>query len=162
MTDLLEEGVRLYTSYGAGGVEFTGTLGEEDEDEAEAESSDFLESAVSWLDGVRSVSMAQSVVYHRGAESVSLSATMGGATFEVADEYGVAVRTRGVDFIVSVADLVLGSVRVTPQSGDRIRFVRGTDTLVYEVLDLAGGGHYQQAEGFDTVLRIHAKRVATE
>ena len=123
---------------------------------------DLLEEGVDWLDGVRSASMSQSVVYHRGAESVSLSATMGGARFEVADEYGVAVRTRGVDFIVSAADLVLGGVLVTPQSGDRIRFVRGTDTLVYEVLDLAGGGHYQQAEGIDVALRIHAKRVAKE
>ena len=67
-----------------------------------------------------------------------------------------------MDFIVAADDLVLGGVKATPQVGDRIRMAAGEQTLVFEVLDLAGSGHYRPADPYGTALRIHTKQVDTE
>jgi len=123
---------------------------------------DLLEQAVGWLGDQRTAHLSRSVTYVRGAETVELSATPGNTLYEVMDESGATVQAKATDFIVAADDLVLNGVKATPQIGARIRMAAGDQTLVFEVLDLAGSGHYRPADPYGTALRIHTKQVDTE
>jgi len=123
---------------------------------------DLLEQGVSWLDGMRVQHLTRQVTYQRGGDSVQVAATLGSTTYETCDEAGAVVQTKATDFIVSADALVLAGEQVKPQPGDRIHLPAAETALVFEVLDLAGAGHYRPADPFGKTLRIHAKHVATE
>jgi len=120
---------------------------------------DLLEQAVDWLDGQRVAHLSRTVTYSRGDDSVEVAATLGSTRYEVADEAGATVQAKATDFIVSADELVLGGETVTPEVGDRIGLPSGEKVLVFEVLDLAGAGHYRPADPHGRMLRIHAKEV---
>ena len=123
---------------------------------------DLLERAATWLDGQRSRHLSRQVTYVRGEDYVELAATMGSTEVEVMDDAGATVVTKAADFIVTASDLVLAAERVEPRVGDRIRVAAGDQVLVYEVLELAGAGHFRPADPFGVALRIHAKLVDAE
>lgn len=123
---------------------------------------DMLESAVGWLGDMRSQHLSRTVTYVRGAESVELSATLGDTRYELTDDAGATVQAKATDFIVAADELMLGGAVAKPQIGDRIRLPAGAKVLVFEVLDLAGAGHYRPADPFGKALRIHAKQIDEE
>jgi len=123
---------------------------------------DLLEQAVGWLGEQRVEHLSRPVTYVRGAESVELSATLGNTRYELMDESGTTVQAKATDFIVAADALVLGGAKTTPRVGDRIWMVAGEQTLVFEVLDLAGSGHWRPADPYGTALRIHAKQIDVE
>jgi len=116
---------------------------------------DLLQGASEWLDGMRKTHASRLVEYRRGGMSVWLSATFGQTEYELADDYGLTVTAVATDVIVSAADLVLAGQITRPQRGDRIV----SDHVVYEVMDLGGGGHYRPCDAYGTALRIHTKKV---
>jgi len=118
---------------------------------------DMLEQAVGWLGDMRTQHLSRTVEYVRGAETVELSATLGSTRYELTDDAGATVEAKATDFIVAADELVLGGAAVKPQIGDRIRLPAGASVLVFEVLDLAGSGHWRPADPFGKALRIHAK-----
>ncbi len=121
-----------------------------------------LESAVGWLGEKRSQHLSRTVTYVRGAASVQVAATLGATTYEVADDAGATVEAKATDFIVAADALALGGEQTRPRRGDRIRVPAGAKVLLFEVLDLAGAGHYRPADPFGTALRIHAKQIDEE
>jgi len=121
-----------------------------------------LESAVGWLGDMRNQHLSRTVTYVRGAESAELSATLGDTRYELTDDAGATVQAKAADFIVAADALVLGGAVTKPQIGDRIRLPAGSKVLVFEVLDLAGAGHYRPADPFGKALRIHAKQIDEE
>lgn len=123
---------------------------------------DMLEVGLAWLDDQRSSHMAQTVEYHRGYETISISATLGSTQFEVADEFGVTVEAKEVDFLVTAADLILNGAVAEPEVADRIMWTRTSDgaKFTYEVLAIIGGGQsFRYADSHGTTLRIHTKLV---
>ena len=58
---------------------------------------DLLAQAASWLDGVRTTHLSQTVTYQRGSESVQLAATLGSSGYETSDDYGATVQARTTD-----------------------------------------------------------------
>jgi len=123
---------------------------------------DLLEQAAAWLDDQRVRHMSRLVTYTRGAESVELAAMLGSTTYEVMDESGATVQAKATDFIISADALVLGGETVRPEPGDRINVPTGEQVLVFEVMDLAGAGHYRLADPYGKAWRIHAKQVDEE
>ena len=123
---------------------------------------DLLQQAAAWLGSQRETHMSRQVTYHRGGESVEVAATLGSTTYEVTDDLGATVQAKATDFIVAADALVLGGQTVKPETGDCIRVPAGEKVLVFEVLDLAGAGHYRPADPYGTALRIHAKQVDEE
>ena len=120
---------------------------------------DILETGVNWLDGIRQTHLAQSVVYKRDWETITVTATLATTTYEVADEDGLLIQAKSTDFLIAASDLVLGEGRITPRIGDQIvRVVDGED-VVFEVLDLGGVGHYRPSDPYGKVLRIHTKQI---
>ena len=118
-----------------------------------------LECAVSWLNDMRRAYMSRRVIYQRGDEFIEMAATLGSTTYEITDDAGATVKALASDFIVSAADLVLGGQAAEPQLGDRIMVPVGGATVVYEVLDLGGAGHYRRADPLGEALRIHTKQI---
>ncbi|MCC7409358.1 MAG: hypothetical protein IT442_14945 [Phycisphaeraceae bacterium] len=120
---------------------------------------DLLAQGAAWLDQMRLAHLSQLVTYERGADSVELAATLGATSYEVTDDTGTTIQARGMDFIVSAGDLVMGGQITTPHIGDRILLTQGTTQRVFEVLDLAGIGHYRPCDPTGQMLRIHAKQI---
>ncbi|HOD83747.1 MAG TPA: hypothetical protein PKG77_20190 [Phycisphaerae bacterium] len=123
---------------------------------------DLLQTACDWLGGMRLKHASQSVTYCRGESSVEAQATLGRTDYEVADESGLTVQAVATDFLISAEQIVLDGVQTLPRPGDRIRLGDDGQVTVYEVLDLAGGGHYRPSDPYGRTLRIHTKQVDVE
>ena len=123
---------------------------------------DLLKIACDWLGGMRLKHASQLVTYSRDNSSVDVQATLGKTDYQVADESGLTVQATATDFLISGDQIVLDGIRTLPRLGDRIRMPDGEQVKVYEVLDLAGGGHYRPSDPYGQTLRIHTKQVDTE
>ena len=124
--------------------------------------SDLLQQASDWLEGIRHQHASQAVTYHRGTDSVPLHATVGKTDYEVEDEYGFCVKAEVVDFLIRADDLVMAGQKTLPQLGDQIRFTRGEQIMVFEVMALAGQSCWRYSDSFGQTLRIHTKQVGAE
>jgi len=101
-----------------------------------------------------------SVTYSRGASSVAVTGVPARSLFEVdngVDELREQVES--LDWLFEAADLVLASVTVTPQRGDKIAQAVGSETLTFEVLDIPNEGCYRWSDPQHTLIRVHARLV---
>ena len=69
------------------------------------------------------------------------------------DEHGLRVAAHVTDFLILAADLA--PTFGEPEAGDQIV----TDGVVYEVMNLAGQGHWRWSDPHRTTMRIHTKEV---
>ena len=120
---------------------------------------DLLEHGLAWLDSQRHQHLSRAVLYSRGTDSVELQATVGKTDVDVGDDAGSEVRTQATDFLIRAEDLVLASQRTVPRVGDRITVATTGITRTYQVLDLAGAGHYRPCDPAGTTWRIHTKLI---
>jgi len=122
---------------------------------------DLLQTGSQWLEGMRHSHASHSVTYHRDAANVTLNATVGTSTFEIATTNGIEpYETR--DFLVRTADLILSGSPVTPARGDRIKEVLNGDTVIYEVMSPGTEPPWRYSDGDRLTMRIHTKQVDTE
>ena len=119
---------------------------------------DLLEQGAGWLARMRTKHMSRTVTYQRGTQQVALAATVGGTTFEIANEYGVLERWESRDYLVAASDLVLGGTVVQPQSGDTIIDAG----QVYEVMAPGKEDVFRPSDHHGLTLRIHTKRTGTQ
>jgi len=114
---------------------------------------DLLRQGSQWLAGVLKEHASSPVTYTRGAVELELQATFGRTEYEVEDEYGLRVAAQVADFLIAAADLA--PTFDEPEAGDRIV----ADGAVFEVMPLAGQGHWRWSDPHRTTMRIHAKQV---
>ncbi len=95
------------------------------------------------------------IVYERGANSVTITATFGRSEFVEETTDGTRISHTDRDFVFPAASLVLGGLAVTPQKGDRIT-VGGE---VFQVLPMDGKQCYRQSDPQGTMIRVFAKRI---
>jgi len=117
---------------------------------------DLLRQGCQWLAQMRGAHCASQVTYRRRETELALSATFGRPDREVEDQFGVRVGATMTDFLIAAADFA--PTFGEPEPGDRIT----ADGQVYEVLDLAGQGHWRWSDPHRTTFRIHTKQIATE
>ena len=96
------------------------------------------------------------IVYSRGADSVSLAATYGRSEFTSERDGVMTVEANDRDFTFEIDDLILGGVETLPQRGDRITDAEGR---LFEVLALAGAQVYRSCDAEGTMVRVHTKRI---
>jgi len=125
-------------------------------------SSNLLEKASQWLEDQRTRHATSTVQYVRGSQAAEVPATVGKTTFELDDGYGVLVRHESRDFLVLVADLILGDVVTLPERGDRIRETQGGTTFTYEVTAPGKEPCWRYSDPYRNTLRIHTKQIETE
>lgn len=119
----------------------------------------FLDSAMAHAAAALKGNRGDSVTYQRGAESVSITAIVGGSAGTLVDAGGVPYAVNSVDFIISAADLVFRGQTVEPQRGDRIIW----DSRVYVVTaDNAGERPFRESGPGRSVWRVYAKYKGAE
>lgn len=111
------------------------------------------------FDETESVEVTYSVSPHDAGNSVPLNATPGTPATELEPGTFTTNQSDNRDFIIQAADIVIGGNRVTPDAGHRITQVNGTDTYVYEVMDIFGDGPWRWHGAGYTAYRIHTTLV---
>ena len=117
-----------------------------------------------WLAGMMIAHAADTVLYVRGSESVSLAATIGKTDFEIASDFGVETYVSR-DFLILTSDLILSAQVVLPQKGDKIEEPVGDAALsikVYEVMAPASEPVWRYSDPHQKMLRVHTKHVETK
>ena len=114
---------------------------------------DLLGQGSRWLGAMLKRHASSQVTYRRGQTQAALAATFGQPDRQVEDQSGVRVGATMTDFLIAAADL--GPTFGEPAPGDQV--VAGGQ--VYEVLDLAGQGHWRWCGVPGVTMRIHAKRI---
>lgn len=121
--------------------------------------SNMMETGMAWLNAQRRSHLSTVIQYRRDAATAEVLATFGNTIYEVVDDTGKAVKSKGVDFIVSVSDLVDAGFG-EPLEGDKIDILSGDDAgKVYEVLMLAGDNPYRPHDPHGNAVRIHTKLI---
>ena len=117
---------------------------------------DLLRQGSQWLGAMLKQHASSPVTYRRGQTEAALSATFGRPDRQVEDQYSVRVGVTMTDFLIAADDFepAFGE----PQPGDQVL----ADSQVYEVLDLAGQGHWRWSGTPGVALRIHTKRIGQE
>jgi hypothetical protein len=121
-----------------------------------------FESGATWLADQLKTHASHGVTYIRGAEQVTVQATIGKTEFEIDDGSGSIIRSQSRDFLIQAADLQLGGVESLPVAGDLIRDTQGSNTFVYEVIAPGNEPPYRYSDPFRKLLRVHSRHVATE
>jgi len=103
-----------------------------------------------------------SVSYHRGADSVTITAVPATTSMEAIDDAGSMVRLKVRDYLVKAADLVLDGIIVEPDRGDQIKEVIGSTRFVHEVLGPVGQQHFAWSSIDGSVLRVHTQEFEQE
>ena len=117
---------------------------------------DLLRQGSQWLGQMRSAHCSSPVSYRRGETEAVLNTTFGRTEYEVEDDYGLRVGAEVTDFLVSADDFT--PTFGEPEAGDQIV----ADGVVFEVMSLAGQGHWRWSDPHRTTMRIHTKEIGTE
>ena len=123
---------------------------------------DLLQAGSDWLQAKRKACMARPVTYTRGAEQITVDATLGRTRYEVEDGYGLRVTAGVMDFLIGTDELILSGAPALPEPGDQIRVERNSAIEVFEVMALSGIGHWQYSDPYGRTLRIHTRQVKME
>ncbi|MBR4884713.1 MAG: hypothetical protein IKZ33_05300 [Lentisphaeria bacterium] len=109
-----------------------------------------LQNGMKWLNQQRENYLSEEISYFRKCcrETLQIPATRGGTLFRSEDDYGVVIRVRSADFIVS-AD----ALGYAPERGDKI-VCAGRE---YEVLAPNKEPVWRWCGSDRTMIRIHTK-----
>lgn len=123
-----------------------------------------LRNGTDWLHRKLKQHAGESLVYSRGAQSVTVTAPMGKTMMRLDNSQtgGAIIEWTDADFLIAAADLVLGGSAVEPERGDKIRWTKEGITRVFEVLAPGGEPCWRWSDEHQTVYRIHTKQVGTE
>ena len=104
---------------------------------------------------------SESITYRRGANAVTLTASLGSQLLRTTDRQGNTKTERtDRDFILTAAKLILGGEQTEPQAGDYVDLTTGTTTERFEVMALpANEPPWRYCDGNKLMLRVHAKFV---
>jgi len=116
---------------------------------------DLLRQGSQWLEQQRTAHCSSPVTYRRGETELEVNATFGRTEYEVEDDYGLRVGAEVMDFLVLGEDL--SPTFGEPEAGDQIV----ADSAVFEVMSLAGQGHWRWSDPHRTTMRIHTKEVGS-
>lgn len=114
---------------------------------------DLLSRASTWLSSTFKGHVSQSTTYSRGASSVTASATLGRAAYEITDTAGFVTSSHFTDFVFTTEDLDFGAGTIEPAPGDEIEF----DGRTYEVQNVPAGRCYEFMDPERIGIRVHTR-----
>ena len=124
---------------------------------------DLLRIGSDWLADQMKEYASLPVVYRRGADEVTVQATIGRTLLKLDDGYGgVRMEWTDRDYLIHAADLVLAGNPTLPERGDIIRETQGSQTYVYEVMAPGREPVWRWSDVYRKVFRIHTKQVGVE
>jgi hypothetical protein len=124
---------------------------------------DMLRAGQEWLANQLKAHVSTNVVYQRGANQVSISATIGRTLLKLEDGYGaVHMQWTDRDFLILHTDLVFGATQTLPERGDTIREMQSGKVYIYEVMAPGSEPHWRWSDPHRKLLRIHTKQIGIE
>jgi hypothetical protein len=123
--------------------------------------SNLLADGAAFLATTQKTKLSQSVVYRRADDSVTVLATIGSTTEQAIDQNNNIIESASRDFIITKADLILSSVEITPERGDRIDETAADGTVyTYEVTAADSRPPWAWHDRYHTRRRISTKLIA--
>jgi hypothetical protein len=114
----------------------------------------FADRLATGLSRIRDVA-GETVVYRRGAQKVTLTATIGSTREQSVDSGGLVLVVRHCDFHLPQASLILGGRVTEPQVGDTIT---RTDGTVWEARPIDGDRCFYDSDQYGHEWRVHTER----
>lgn len=115
----------------------------------------FDDSLTGGLAAIRSLAGGP-ITYHAGSATIPIALAVEGSTaYDSEDSEGVKVTARSVDFLLPVADLVVGDQAVEPTAGHWIE--KGAKK--FEVLPLGQEPCYRYSDPNRSEYRVHTKEI---
>jgi len=108
------------------------------------------------LEQQRTAHCSSQVTYRREATELLVDATFGRTEYEVENERGLRVGAQVMNFLILAE--AFSPTFGEPEAGDQIV----ANGVVYEVMNLAGQGHWRWSDPYRTTMRIHTKEVGAE
>jgi len=96
----------------------------------------------------------QTITYHRGANSVELTAIKTEPLTVEANDYGVIIHAEANDFLILASDLVISEAAITPQEDDYIE-IGSSEHKIMPV----GEGFFQYEDPGETIIRVNTRKV---
>jgi hypothetical protein len=116
---------------------------------------DLLRAGQQWLASKLKSHASSTVVYVRGANQVSVLATM-----KLDDGYGgIRMQWTDRDFLIAPSDLIISGSAITPERGDTILETVGTKVYTYEVNAPGGEPAWRWSDPHRSLYRIHTKEI---
>jgi hypothetical protein len=115
---------------------------------------DVLRTGAAWLAGQLKASAGTLCAYKRGANTATITATIGASSFESQSQSGVQELWESRDYILSTSELPYG----LPVRGDVIVETLGDVATFYEVSSPRGVAPYRFADAFQAMVRIHTQQ----
>lgn len=103
----------------------------------------------------------ETVTYKRLGDSIEITATRGTRQLAVVEEGGAETTFHSTDFLCLASVINFGFGVVEPSVGDEIEATVGSNTMTFQVMDEAGGKHFEYRDHARTLLRIHTKQIET-
>jgi hypothetical protein len=121
---------------------------------------DLLRLGQQWLASKLKSHASSTVVYVRGANQVSVSATIGRTLMKLDDGYGgIRMQWTDRDFLIAPLDLIIAGLAITPERGDTILETVGTKIYTYEVNAPGGEPAWRWSDPHRSLYRIHTKEI---
>lgn len=120
--------------------------------------SDMLQDAIEYLADVLTAYVSQSVVYARGATTVSITATPSQQEFATDNMDGTLTVLVATSWIITAADI---SSLAPPRRGDQIKWTQSGTVHLYEVMGPGGGPVYEDADPYRKTYKVHTKYAGT-
>ena len=124
---------------------------------------DMLRAGQEWLANQLKAHASSTVVYVRGANQASVSATIGRTLLKLKDGYGgVHMQWTDRDFLIAPTELILAGLPILPERGDIIRETMNGTTYLYEVMAPGSEPPWRWSDPHRQLLRIHTKQIGIE
>ena len=121
---------------------------------------DLLRLGQQWLASKLKSHASSTVVYVRGANQVSVSATIGRTLMKLDDGYGgIRMQWTDRDFLIAPLDLIIAGLAITSEPGDTILETVGTKVYTYEVNAPGGEPAWRWSDPHRSLYRIHTKEI---
>jgi hypothetical protein len=121
---------------------------------------DLLRLGQQWLASKLKSHASSPVVYVRGANQASVSATIGRTLMKLDDGYGgIRMQWTDRDFLIAPLDLIIAGSAITPERGDTILETVGTKVYTYEVNAPGGEPAWRWSDPHRSLYRIHTKEI---
>ena len=119
-----------------------------------------MQVGAAFLAGTLQSHAGQAVTYSRDGDSVEITATISQSEYDVGGVEAFHTSFRMKDFIVKASDLVLSTVQILPERGDRIVLEINDTVETYEVLPPGEDMDvYSNPDGRGVIFVIHTKLI---
>jgi hypothetical protein len=113
-----------------------------------------LKTGIGFLANKLKAHASETVIYKRGADSISICASFGKTDYKIEDDAGLKIGGQVTDFLFEVEDLIIEGLLTVPKAGDRIE----VDGRTYEALFI-NDGCWRYSDPFGKIIRLHTKEV---